>query len=122
MRVAVDIDGTIDSDPAAFLSLCSALMRAGHQVFILTGCSSPKVTKADKHAKKTYLRSMGFRKNAAYVKLRLFASPPHRGKARWCRKHKVAILIDNSVKTAQLADGDTTVLVPWATRDPKAET
>lgn len=111
MKVAFDLNGTIDADPVAYESLMSALMAAGHQVVVLTGCSAPKPTPKDYQEKAQLLESLGCGK--CYDKLVLFGDPPHKAKAKWCKKHGVDILIDNSVKNAQLADKFCTVLLPW---------
>ena len=111
MKVALDIDGTIDSAPADFETLMSALRAAGSQVVVLTGCSSTKPTKRDKAEKAEYLESLGC--GHCYDKLVVFGDPPHKAKAKWCKRHKVDILIDNSVKNAQLASAYCTVLLPW---------
>lgn len=113
-KIAVDINGTIDAAPAVFESLLSALRAAGHQVVILTGCSAPKPTKQDVAEKAQLLESLGC--GACYDKLVVFGDPPHKGKAKWCKKHNVDCLIDNSVKNAQLASKYTTVLLPWASK------
>lgn len=111
MKFAFDIDGTIDSDPAAFQTLMSALRAGGNQVVIITGCSSKKPTKQDKAEKAEYLEHLGC--GDCYDKLVVLGDPPHKKKARYCKKHHVDILIDNSVKNAQLAADYCTVLLPW---------
>jgi uncharacterized HAD superfamily protein len=111
VKVAIDINGTIDADPVTYQSLMAALRAAGHQVVILTGCSSPKATKKDKQEKAEYLESLGC--GDCYDKLKVFGDPPHKSKAKYCKKHHVDILIDNSVKNAQLASKFCTVLLPW---------
>lgn len=113
MMVALDIDGTVDSDPTVMQSLMAALMAAGHQVVILTGCSSPTPTKQDKEKKAQYLQSIGMGK--VYDKLVVFGNPPHKAKAKWCKKHHVDLLIDNSIQNAKLASKYCLVLVPWNT-------
>ena len=59
MNVAFDVDGTIDSFPREFQSLCSALEAAGHHVIIVTGVGGTEVTPDDVVAKKQYLASLG---------------------------------------------------------------
>lgn len=113
MHVAFDIDGTLDQDPVNFESLCSALMAAGHRVSVVTGCSGDKVSAQDKADKASYLSQIGFERGAQYDKLKVFPDPPHKKKAKWCKKHNVAFLFDNSVKNAQLASEYCTVLLPW---------
>lgn len=119
MLVAVDVDGTIDADPATFGSLMQALTAAGHRVAVLTGASGKKVTPDEVAAKADYLNELGV--GHCYDRLVVFGDPPHKAKAKWCRKHGVSLLIDNSTKTAPLAAKVTTVLVPWASADPAAK-
>lgn len=114
MRVGFDIDGTVDADPPVFLSLMEALRAAGHQVVVLSGCSEKHVHPKDVEEKKQYLRSLGM--GNAYDKLVVFGDPPHKAKAKWIRKHKLDLYIDNSVANAQLADKYCTVLLPWASK------
>ena len=113
MLVALDIDGTVDADPTVMQSLMSALIAAGDRVVILTGCSSPTPTKQDKQKKVEYLQSIGLGK--AYNKLVVFGNPPHKAKAKWCKKNHVDLLIDNSVQNAKRASKYCLVLVPWNT-------
>lgn len=115
MLVAVDVDGSADSDPATFGSVMQALKAAGHQVAVLTGASSDHVTKNDLAEKCGYLNSLGL--GHCWDQLVVFGDPPHKAKAKWCAKHGVDLLIDNSTKTAKAAAGACTVLVPWATKE-----
>ncbi len=111
MRVAFDIDGTLDEDPSVMASLMNALRAAGHDVVVLTGASDKKPTKADWQAKAEYLNSLGM--GSAYDQLVVFGDPPHKAKAKWIKKHNVDLLVDNSAENADLAEGNCTVLVPW---------
>ena len=111
MRVAFDIDGTLDEDPSVMASLMNALKSAGHDVMILTGSSDKKPSQADWDAKAQYLQSLGM--GSAYNKLVVFGDPPHKAKAKWIAKHKVDLLVDNSAENADLAEKHCTVLVPW---------
>lgn len=111
MLVCLDIDGTIDADPVSFESLMSALTAAGHRVVILTGCSSKKPGPRDLADKRRYLNSIGV--GHCYDEVVVFGDPPHKAKAKWLKKHNADILIDNSVKNAQLAASFCTVLMPW---------
>jgi hypothetical protein len=106
IRVGLDLNGTIDEDPVTFQSLMEALMAAGHQVVVLTGCSSKKVTPKDIEEKAEYLNSIGC--GHCYDKLRVFGDPPHKAKAKWIHKHKLDLYIDNSVQNCQLAAPFTT--------------
>ncbi|MDE2096468.1 MAG: HAD family hydrolase [Patescibacteria group bacterium] len=112
MKVAFDLDGTLDSyEPIR--KLMEDLKARGDKVIVLTGCNSNPVTKADVKAKKARLRALGLK--GAYDKLKVYSNPPGKAKAAYCADHNVAILIDNSLQNAQLARDICTVLVPWAT-------
>lgn len=115
MLVALDLDGTIDADPAVFGSLMQALHAAGHRVVILTGGSAKKVGKDEVQAKCGYLNELGV--GHCWDEIVVFGDPPHEAKAAWCAKHAVDLLIDNSTKTAKAAAGVCTVLVPWASKE-----
>lgn len=113
MKVAFDLDGTADSDPVVFGNLMQALRKRGDKVIVLTGCDSTPVTQADVDEKADCLRRLGL--GNCYDKLKVVSNPPAKAKAKWCAKHNVALLIDNSLMNAQLAPTGTTVLVPWKT-------
>ena len=116
MLIACDIDGTIDSDPATFQWLLSAVRQAGGQVAILTGVhGASTVTQADVQEKADYLDQLGF---TAYDQLVVFPgdSDLPQAKADWCRAHGADLLIDNSKSNARAASECCLVLVPWATR------
>lgn len=114
MKVAFDIDGTLDADPTDFESLMAALKAAGHQIVVITGASSKKVTQQDYEDKANYLNELGL--GNCYDELVVFGDPPHKAKAKYCKKHNVALLFDNSVKNAKLASKYCVVLVPWANK------
>lgn len=111
MKVGFDIDGTVDENPPVYQSLMSALKAAGHQVIILTGCSAKHPTQQDVNEKTGYLKQIGL--GCAYDRIVVFGDPPHKAKAKWIRDNNVDLLVDNSVKNAQLAAKYTTVLLPW---------
>ena len=111
MRVGVDIDGTADLDPSVMGSLMMALKTAGHNVVVLTGASDPIPSQADWQAKADYLKQIGL--GSAWNKLVVFGDPPHKAKAKWCHKHNVDLLLDNSAENADLAAKYSIVLVPW---------
>ncbi len=113
-KFAFDINGTIDANPVLYESLMSALMAAGHDVVVLTGCSEPTPTQADVAEKAHLLNTLGV--GHCYKTLVVFGDPPHKAKAKWCKKNGVDMLIDNSVKNAQLAAKYCTVLLPFATK------
>ena len=111
MRVAFDVDGTLDVDPEVMQSLMSALRAAGHNVVVLTGSSDPVPTKGDVDKKAQYLQSLGMAHS--YDKLVVFGDPPHKAKAKWIKKHHVDALVDNSAENAQRASKYCLALVPW---------
>lgn len=112
MLAAFDIDGTIDADPAVFLSLMQALRAAGHSVAVLTGCSEETVTPEAVTKKQEYLQSLGV--GQAYDQLVVFAEPPTEEKAKWLKDNHADVLFDNSKNNAKASPCLT--LVPWQTR------
>lgn len=121
MLIALDVDGTIDSDPQVFQTLCAALRSAGCQVAVLTGLHGTKqITPADVQGKQEYLRQLGF---SAFDQLAVF--PDNKGlpqaKAQWCKDHGADVLIDNNRANAEAAQGVCLVLLPWGTRMGKAK-
>ena len=119
MKIAADIDGTIDANPDEMRSVLSALMQAGHYVVILTGTSEPPATKDDWDNKAAYLRSVGC--GACYDELVVVAHKKGElgdVKAQWCVDNGVDVLIDNDKGNAKAATklGIPLVLVPWASR------
>lgn len=121
MRLALDVDGTIDADPGAFQILCAALRDAGCQVAVLTGINSDgAISQADVATKQAYLAELGF---SAYDQLAVFPNNDQlpQAKAQWCRDHGADVLIDNNRANATAAQDVCLVLVPWATRMGKAK-
>lgn len=113
MLVAVDIDGTIDADPAVMLSLMQALRAAGHMVVVVTGSSETTVTPNEVAKKKQYLQSLGVGK--AYDQLVVFPdSDIANAKVKWLTDNKADVLIDNKKSTAR--EAPCFALVPWQTR------
>ena len=119
MKVAVDLDNTIDSTPKQMQSLMSALMAAGHYVVVLTGTADDSPSQETWQAKADYLNTLGC--SNCWTSLVVIASPDADGadaKAQWCDVHGVDILIDNSKENARAAMGAGVplVLVPWGSR------
>ena len=119
MKVAVDLDNTIDATPKEMQSLMTALMAAGHVVVVLTGTAEDVVTQEVWNDKNQYLNTLGC--STCWNQLTVIASPDGSGsdaKAKWCDEHGVDILIDNSKENARAATaaGVPLVLVPWASR------
>jgi phosphoserine phosphatase len=112
MLVAFDLDGTLDTSEAV-RDLMRSLHQRGDKIAVLTGCPSASVTPEDVARKEADLANLGLA--GCYDKLKVYPNPPGQKKARWCAKHGVALLIDNSLMNAQLAPTGTTVLVPWKT-------
>ena len=119
MRVAVDLDNTIDTNPKEFQSLMQALRAAGHVVTVLTGTGDEAATQEVWTEKCQYLATLGC--GNCWDDMTVIASPGGPSsdeKAKWCNEHGVDILIDNSKENAKaaIAAGVPLVLVPWATR------
>lgn len=119
MKIAVDIDGTIDSNPDEMRSIMGSLMQAGHTVVVVTGTSDPVATQARWEDKVAYLRSMGC--GAVWDQLVVLAHDKGEladVKAQWCSDNGVDVMIDNDKGNAKSASkiGIPLVLVPWASR------
>ena len=119
MKVAVDLDNTIDAEPPRLQSLLSALRAAGHVVVVVTGTAQDVASQNEWNAKADYLSKLGC--GACYDTLVVIASPDGSSadlKAKWCDENGVDILIDNSKENAKaaVAVGIPLVLVPWASR------
>ena len=111
IKIGVDIDGTADVDPQVMQSLMSALMAAGHQVIILTGCSSKEPTQQDFDEKAQYLESIGL--GDCWDEMVVFGDPPHKAKSKWVKKNGVDLLFENSASNAKLASKYCPVFVCW---------
>jgi hypothetical protein len=118
MIVGFDIDGTIDSFPQVFLGLCTSLVSAGHQVWIITGASGDKVTPAEVAGKESLLVGLGFGKGS-YSKLFVLPKPHDKNKAKLLAKEKVDLLIDNNVANAKAAKEVCPVLILWQSKVKK---
>lgn len=120
MKIAVDLDNTIDANPKEFQSLMSALQAAGHRVIVLTGNSNDSAIEQDWNDKCKYLTGLGC--SSCWDQLTVLAHTNAGNisdeKAKWCTDNGVDILIDNSKENAKAATkaGIPLVLVPWATR------
>jgi hypothetical protein len=119
MKIALDLDNTIDAAPKQMQSLMSALKSTGHDVTVLTGSSSEPMTEQDWQDKANYLNGLGC--GACWDSLVVLSHANGDTadlKAKWCKDNSVDILIDNSKDNAKAATaaGIPLVLVPWATR------
>jgi hypothetical protein len=126
MHIAFDLDNTLDTAPNQMQSLMASLKEAGHEISIITGCSSAVPTDQDRIAKAEYLKSLGFA--SVYRWLIVVGDPPHARKA-WICKHglkyptkdgtegpgPVDVLYDNSIQNARLGSKHSLVFVPWNT-------
>ena len=119
MKIALDLDNTIDAAPIQYASMMSAWKAAGHSVVVLTGTSGEPASLAVWQAKADYLQSLGC--GACWTDLTVIASVDGDTadyKAEWCKENSVDVLIDNTKDNAKAAvsAGVPLVLVPWATR------
>jgi HK97 family phage prohead protease len=121
VKIAIDIDGTIDAAPRPLQSVMSALKANGHTVVVLTGTQNGDPTPEDFEQKANYLNSLGCG-SACYDQLEILNGTKHQDlaelKGKWCKDNGVDILIDNDKDNAKAAsaDGVPLVLVPWASR------
>ena len=119
MRVAFDIDNTIDATPKQMQSMMSALKSAGHDVVILTGSDEFPLTQSTWDDKAHYLNTLGCGTCwDSMVVLSHANGDTEDSKAKWCADNSVDVLIDNSKENAKAATaaGVPLVLVPWASR------
>ena len=119
MRIAVDIDGTIDAAPAECRTIMSSLKAAGNRVVVLSGTPFPTASQASWDEKRDYLVSLGC--GACWDELVLVPHEPGEladSKAKYCKDNGIDILIDNDKSNARAATGAGVplVLVPWASR------
>ena len=119
MRIAIDLDNTIDATPKQFQSMMSALIAGGNKVTVLTGTDGDVATQEIWDAKAQYLNSLGC--GSCWTDMTVIPHMNGNGpelKAQWCKDNGVDILIDNSKDNAKasIAVGVPLVLVPWATR------
>lgn len=111
MHVGFDIDGCLDEDPAFFASLMSALKAAGHRVTVMTGASTKHPTQDDLDEKAQYLNTLGMGK--LYDDLVVFADPPHKAKAKFCKTQHIDALFDNDVQNLNRASKYCTAIGVW---------
>lgn len=119
MKVCVDIDGCIDSNPREFQSIMSSLKACGHTVVVLTGSQNGAPSAADQKEKAAYLQKLGC--GACYDQLVVLDGTDQDAlpqvKADWCKKNNVDVLVDNTKANAKAAQSVVPlVLVPWASR------
>ena len=120
MRVAVDIDGTINAAPGEFLALMTALKASGVMVTVLTGSADDPVTQKDFDEKVQFLTGLGC--GECWYDMTVLGATGDdlsAAKAKWCDENSVDVLIDNNKDNAKaaVAAGVKLVLVPWATRE-----
>lgn len=116
MNVAVDLDGTADAFPRVFQSLMSALVAAGHHVYVVTGVSDDQVTQADIDAKKQYLTKLGIGPEA-YTSLVVVPSPHPKNKLDQIEKLNIALVIDNKRGTVKKAAPHAVSLLLWNSQE-----
>ena len=118
MRVAVDIDGTLNAAPAQFVGLLSAIKAAGYRVSILTGAADNPITQSTFNDKSNFLNEMGLGQCWDDMTVLSSMGDLAQTKAKWCSDNSVDVLIDNSIPNAKaaVANGIPLVLVPWASR------
>lgn len=121
MRVAVDIDGTIDAAPRQLQSIMSALRACGHTIIVVTGSQQAPVTETDWSQKANYLNQLGC--GACWDELVVLANPSGADlpdmKSQWLADNQVDVFIDNNVANckAATAAGIPLVLCPWASKE-----
>ena len=114
MLIAVDLDGTIDSDPDLYQQMMSAWQAAGITVVVITGTLSDTLSQSYVDQKKQALDNLGV---TAWDQLIVVANPPEQPKADWLKANGASLLIDNRKDNAKAAADICPVLVPWQTRE-----
>jgi hypothetical protein len=71
MNFGFDIDGTITAEPIIYGALMDALVKAGHQVHVVTGQLSDTVEEVDYQRRRDQLLSQGIKENIHYHKLHI---------------------------------------------------
>ena len=119
MKIAVDLDNTIDANPLQLHTIMQSLKAAGHYVAVVTGTGDSIVTQQEWQRKCDYLTSLGC--SSCWNELVVIAhpnAPVEEVKAKYLKDNGYDALIDNSKDNAKEATkaGVPLVLVPWASR------
>lgn len=112
--IALDLDGTIDTDPGLYQQIMSALQAAGCTVVVLTGAAGNTVGPDDLTAKAQCLANLDV---TAWDQLVVCSNPLDEVKADWLKANGAALLVDNNKDNAKAAADVCPVLVPWQTRE-----
>jgi hypothetical protein len=109
MKVGLDIHGVIDQNPKFFAELSKALVKAGHEVHIITGPRFEKVEPLLKRCKITYTHFFSIveyeekrgkakirwdKKGDPFMEFHIWDSC----KARYCKRMKIDFHLDDSSK------------------------
>lgn len=116
MKVAFDIDGTIDSFPRIFQSTMSAYKAAGHHAWIITGTDAGHLGEQDLDAKRQYLNGLGIGADC-YDELVVCPDPHPQNKASIIADNGIELLFDNNVQNAEAARKFCAVLVLWNSKE-----
>ena len=96
MNVAFDVDVLLDAAPAIMQSFCSALVAAGHHVYVITGVEADTVTPTDIVNKTRYLTGLGFGKGT-FTQVIVVPDPHPENKAKAIEDNKIEVLFDNNI-------------------------
>lgn len=113
MLIAVDLDGTIGSNPELYQQMMAAWQAAGIKVVVLTGTVGG-LSQNDVAEKLAVLQQLGV---TAWDELVVVGDPPDAPKAEWLKANGASLLIDNRKDNAKAAADICPVLVPWQTRE-----
>lgn len=96
MNIGIDFDDTITVNPVFFRKFTTDLSKHGNSIYIISSCdrkSEPLFNQmlADKKRK---LKGWG----VTYRGLKLVKEPIPRGKAAFCERHNISVMIDNDLK------------------------
>ena len=105
MILGIDLDNTIGSFPQAFQTVCSAMVQAGHSVYVVSGADTDQESEIDAatvQGKKDMLTSLGFGPGT-YSQLIIVPRPHPTNKAAKIAELGVHMYVDNKAKTTKKA-------------------
>lgn len=119
MKTVLDLDNTIDANPAQFQTIMSALKSCGHTVIVVTGTGDDTATQQRWQEKCDYLTSLGC--GQCWDELVIMAHPGGDiadDKSAWMVANDVHCFIDSTMVNAKSANlaGIPLVLVPQGSK------
>jgi hypothetical protein len=110
------VDGVADAFPRVTQSLMSALMAAGHHVFVITGVDADAATAADRAAKVQYLTNLGIGPEC-YTDVIVCPQPHPENKAKAIQDNHIGVLLDNDKQNIKAAAPYCVALLLWNSKE-----